>query len=244
MNALTLTHLALYLSVLVNFIMGAALAYHVVKNSPRFAAFKDALKMKLGRPVTKFNPNYFNQKDQFEALPQVAGSIIFLGDSLMAHAEVQEYFPGKICLNRGINADTPEGVLFRLSEVIARKPQKIFLMIGINDLVMDRPIEQSLHFVGEAVRKIRESSPQTQLIIQDVFPLGPPFNYVAQNPCIQIYNSKLKELAQKFQAIHLELYPHFLQNGNNVLDSSLSGDGLHLNGKGYQKWRQLVAPFI
>src|SRR5919199_5722857 len=62
----------------------------------------------------------------FESTPGTA-DIVMLGDSLTEEGNWTEVLPGWRVINRGIGGDTSAGVLKRLSEVIRRNPQVVFL---------------------------------------------------------------------------------------------------------------------
>jgi lysophospholipase L1-like esterase len=64
-----------------------------------------------------------------------------LGDSITAQGEWAELFPRAKILNLGLGSDTSAGLLNRLRDVIDRKPRIVFLMIGVNDFLMDIPVE-------------------------------------------------------------------------------------------------------
>ena len=85
--------------------------------------------------VRRLVAHHYGQKvDFFRQVPIKPGDIVFVGDSLTEGARWDELFPDKPVINRGINADTVNGVLLRLDDIISGKPAKIFLLIGTNDL--------------------------------------------------------------------------------------------------------------
>ena len=65
-------------------------------------------------------------------LPVDTNEIIMLGDSHTQNFEWHEIFKDVPIINRGINGDITRGVLNRLNAVIERKPNKIFLEIGVH----------------------------------------------------------------------------------------------------------------
>ena len=78
---------------------------------------------------------YYRQRvSLFRILPQTKGDIIFLGNSITDGGEWTEMFNDLKVKNRGISGDISAGVLNRLDEVYQRFPDKVFLLIGINDL--------------------------------------------------------------------------------------------------------------
>src|SRR6185312_511847 len=85
-------------------------------------------------PDSIFSTYYLQRVSHFETLPQTKGDIIFLGNSITDGAEWPELFNDIRVKNRGISGDITAGVIHRLDEITNRKPAKIFLLIGVNDL--------------------------------------------------------------------------------------------------------------
>jgi hypothetical protein len=79
-----------------------------------------------------FSTFYQQRSSLFRLLPQSKGDIMFLGNSITNGNEWDELFNDASIKNRGISGDATLGVLNRLDEVTARKPGKVFLLIGIN----------------------------------------------------------------------------------------------------------------
>ena len=82
---------------------------------------------------------YHSRKQLFERMPTQQGAVIFLGDSQTEQCEWQEFLQldSVLVLNRGIVGDHVNGVLSRLDEITRHKPSKIFLLVGINDLIFE-----------------------------------------------------------------------------------------------------------
>jgi len=80
-------------------------------------------------------PYYVARISIFDQIPLSSDDIVFVGDSITDQGEWEQLFHSLNVKNRGIGADTTQGVLHRLQEITNAKPKKIFLMIGINDLM-------------------------------------------------------------------------------------------------------------
>ena len=72
------------------------------------------------------NASYIQRSTQFELMPERNTDIVFLGDSITARFEWQEYFSDLTVANRGIDSDVTEGVLNRLDTVENQHPKKSF----------------------------------------------------------------------------------------------------------------------
>lgn len=214
-----------------------------------YVAMRVPLLKKLGIPsihVTSFNfPYYDHRKSQLVLLPIHASDIVFLGDSITDEGEWVELFANPAIKNRGISSDTTIGVLDRLPDIIAPQPQKIFLMIGVNDLSnLGRSPDEVSQTYREILIQICARSPQTTVFIQSVLPINRLlFLGSATNSDIRALNEQLQQLAAEFSYPYIDLHSHFLDT-HQQLDSKYTSDGIHLNGIAYQQWQTLMADSI
>src|SRR5262245_42410399 len=78
---------------------------------------------------------YDRWRTQFDILPPPHDSIVFLGDSITELCHWSELLQNPSVLNRGIGGDTTQDILNRVDQIYRLRPQKLFLMIGVNDLI-------------------------------------------------------------------------------------------------------------
>ena len=57
-------------------------------------------------------------------------------------------------------------------------------------------------------------------------------------------NKGLVRLAEKEGAAYIDLYSHFIDKETGKMNTAYTNDGLHLLGKGYLKWVEIVKPYI
>jgi lysophospholipase L1-like esterase len=180
-------------------------------------------------------PYYIHRRSQLERLAIAPVDTVFLGDSLTNEGEWSDWFPDLKVRNRGISSDTTTGILRRLEPILKGQPQRIFLMIGINDLVVQQKSpERVLAHYEQILKTFRERSPQTQVVVQSVLPVVMIPNAVHLNRKIQHLNIHLQDLAQQFGHPYIDLHSQFLHEGE--LDRACTTDGVHLNGEGYARW--------
>jgi len=185
-------------------------------------------------------PYYLDRTSQFETLPQKQNAIVFLGDSITDQGEWAELFPGLPVQNRGISADTTEGVLARLDQTLVLPPQKIFLLIGINDLLNQTDSAAKVAQTYEQIlRRIQTRAPEAQVFIQSVLPINPAMRGKGSNRVIQDLNQQLRALAVEFDCDYVDLHSHFLDD-RGQLAAQYTSDGLHLNGTAYLLWRDQI----
>lgn len=160
--------------------------------------------------------------------------IIFAGDSITARGRWEEFFRDQDVLNRGIGSDITEGLYYRIDEVISHHPEKVFIMVGINDIGQNIPLEESIEFYEKIIDKIIVGLPECEIFIQSVLPV----TTIELSP-IYAFNEELKKLSWKYNIDYIDLFSSFLIDGN-VNNSLLSADGVHLNGIGYAVWIDLI----
>jgi lysophospholipase L1-like esterase len=198
---------------------------------------------------------YFQEReDVFKLMPQRQGAIVFLGDSLIERCRWEEILHRLDILNRGVGNDSVAGLNNRCDEVVRHRPRQVFLMAGINDLEYGRAPEQVVAQYHRLVAYIRKASPQTQIVIHSILPLHvrnfstrpadlARRELTQRNGAIAQVNSELAKMTDHKKVVFLNLH-HQLIDKNQQLSRQYSSDGLHLNGRGYEKWVEMIRPLV
>lgn len=180
-----------------------------------------------------------NKLDQFGSEPMTKGGVLFLGNSITEGGDWKKLLNDPSAINRGIGGDITYGILNRLDEIIERKPEKLFLLIGINDIGMDIPNEVIADNTNKILTNLKAAIPQTKIYLQSILPLNPEYPGFPQHYDKQfrvlVTNQLLFEVAENQGVTFVNLYHKFLDSRQR-LDASLTNDGLHLNEKGYDVW--------
>lgn len=178
---------------------------------------------------------------------EAAGKIVFLGDSITAREDWNVLLGRRDILNAGISGNTTDDVLVRLDEATKGQPQKLFLMIGINDLLRGRSVSYVLDNIGKILEGIRIESPRTTVYLESVLPVNNSLSAkqygTVDSQKIVSLNAKLDELARQQGIVFIDLYSHFC-GADNQLYVSYSQDGLHPNARGYSQWRGIISPYL
>lgn len=194
-------------------------------------------------PDSLFSTYYHQRVSLFRALPQTKGDIIFLGNSITDGGEWSELFNELSIKNRGISGDRTIGVLNRLEEIYNRKPAKVFLLIGINDLARNVPIDTVVKNIIWIAELIKEKSPQTKLYIQSLFPVNEQFGLFSEHTkkreeVLQV-NKAIFDSSSKYHYEFIDIYSS-LADTTGKLKAIYTNDGLHLLGEGYLKWKAAI----
>ena len=172
---------------------------------------------------------------------------VLVGDSLSL------WFPSELLpwnrtwLNQGISGENSTGLLRRLYVFDSTRPETIFVMIGINDLIHGVDDRTLLANQRRIIRQLRVVHPGSQIVVQSILPhSGQAATWENRELLLQLSNSRirkinrsLKGLADDEGAFFLNLYPLFT-DAQGFLQSDLTTDGLHLNDKGYQVWSTAI----
>jgi lysophospholipase L1-like esterase len=231
------TRTYLYISLLLNLALIAILAFAIM----RLGGFNYAwFRIRNGEEAM-----YFHRKNQFEILPEKQNAIVFLGDSQTEKCEWKELLGDTLpVLNRGISGDHVQGIKERLGAVLKQKPIKIFLCIGVNDLLFGKSVEEISMTYREIVAEIRKETPFAQLFLQSVLPINTKIQWLGiDNESVKKLNQQIEAIAKEYALPYIDLTPELI-NVQGDLSEKYTQDGVHLNGLGYKIWKKKVQPFI
>ncbi len=198
-------------------------------------------------PDSIFSTYYQQRVTLFSLLPKSNHNIIFIGNSITDGGEWSEMFNDLQIKNRGISGDISAGVLNRLDEIAKRKPDKVFLMIGVNDLARGISADSVIKNILLIASYLRQQTPATKLFTQSILPVNDIYNKFQghTNKAKQIteVNDALSKNAPAYHFTYIDLYSSFCNN-EGKLKPELSNDGLHLKGEGYLLWKHLVFSYV
>lgn len=190
----------------------------------------------INRPKPNISKGYFQNRDKvFASLPIKSTDIVFIGDSEIAGFDFSEWFNDLNIKNRGIPGDNVNGEIHRIAQIIKGNPAIIFIQGGINDLQNKNSPDSIANNMGKIIKAIKKDCPKTKIFIQSVLPT----NIKVQG--IDELNKKYASIAKKEDIIYIDLDPIFKCNNRLKYDS---GDGLHISGEGYRKWRDVLLPYV
>jgi lysophospholipase L1-like esterase len=173
--------------------------------------------------------------------------LVLLGDSITQGWEgpgndalAKNFGSGKI-LNLGFSGDRTQHVLWRLynGEWNGLQPKVVSLLIGTNNTghVKQNPAETA-QGVAAIVEFIRTRSPQTKIILHNVFPRA-----ASKDDEMRRLNDEINRLCQPLidgkNVYLLDMAPAFLQS-DGTLTKEIMPDLLHLNPASYTLWAEAL----
>lgn len=194
--------------------------------------------LKVSKPLHK--STYHEEKVSLHnSLKAKNVDIIFLGDSLTDNADWHEFFPNQAVINRGIKGDTIEGLKGRVTKLSYVNAKKIFLMIGINDLMRKHEISKLTPALNALITEL--SHAHQIIYLQSTLYIRSEDSAINQN--ITKLNQILENISLRYPNVFfIDLNKHL--SLNKALKEQFTFDGIHLNGKGYQQWQKAISPYV
>lgn len=162
--------------------------------------------------------------------------IILIGDSITSQFDTSKHLPEFNIINAGIYGDNTTGVLARLwQDVITEHPDKVFLLIGTNDMALDKTNEEIFETIKAITNKINKELKLTKLYLTSILPT----RNLSNRPTERIIklNINIKKLAEETENYYYDLFSLMIDDEGN-LKESFTNDGLHLTEEAYIVWAE------
>lgn len=167
--------------------------------------------------------------------------VVFFGDSITEGWPLDQFFPGRPYVNRGIGGQTTSQALVRFrQDVIDLRPAAVVILLGTNDIAGNTgaislgDIEKNLASMAELARAhdiavvfssvtpVHDYTPRSEI----AFPLRPPAT-------IRDLNEWLKTYCAEGGGAYLDYFSAMI-DGSGLMRRELAADGLHPNHAGYE----------
>lgn len=166
--------------------------------------------------------------------------VVFFGDSITDIWKLDNSFPGKHYVNRGIGGQTTSQMLVRFrQDVVDLQPEAVVVLAGTNDIagnsgpISNEDIEENLASMAELAK-----AHGIRVIFASILPVN---NYTPQSQeffasrpreRILALNSWLKDYCSKNHLTYLD-YFRAMVDDKGLLKRDLADDGLHPNQAGF-----------
>ena len=177
--------------------------------------------------------------------------VVFFGDSITDMWKLEQSFPGKPYVNRGIGGQTTPQMLVRFrQDVIDLQPKVVVVLAGTNDIAGNtgpmrlEDIEanyatlaelarlHNIHMVFSSVLPVHNYTPQSQQLFADR-----PMDKILS------LNHWLKDYCSANNLVYLDYFSAMV-DGKGMLKRELADDGLHPNDAGYKVMAPLAEAAI
>ncbi len=197
-----------------------------------------------GQSPTRFQAEI----DQFKAdktdYSKSKNLILFTGSStIRMWTSLKEDFSDRNVLNRGFGGSYMSELLFYADTLILTyKPRIIFIYEGDNDLGSGQKADDILESARLLVEKIRKKLPGSTICFFSAKPSLARWNLHEK---FVDFNARLEKLAGKYPKVYyLDTWTPMIGADGNVMNDIFLADGLHMNRKGYDIWKEAVNEFL
>ena len=188
--------------------------------------------------------------DSFKILEPAEGSIVFIGNSItdmhcwpeVFKTSNGDYLP---IVNRGNSGTYSTEQSDNLESYLGKKPKKVFMMIGTNDLATSGGLnftgEQILDYISSMVKRIHARYPDTKIYLYSIL------NNNTSNRVAETWlhaNEVIKNYVKETNADWLTYIDLYDKLTNVASGGAWSYDKLHLTAGAYQVWCEEICKYL
>lgn len=176
--------------------------------------------------------------------------VVFMGDSITQGWKLDEAFPGKPYVNRGISGQTTPQMLIRFRpDVVHLKPDVVVILAGTNDIAGNtgpmtlEQIEENLASMVDIAK-----ANHIRVVLSSVMPVYPSERrpqFFQERPPQKIVelNKWIRDYAQRSGCVYLDYFSAMVGD-DGLMKRDLSDDGLHPNAAGHKVMAPLAEAAI
>jgi lysophospholipase L1-like esterase len=194
---------------------------------------------------------YRDADSQLRAAEAGDNRVVFFGDSITDSWKLDDSFPGKQYINRGIGGQTTPQMLVRYrQDVVDLQPKVVVILAGTNDIagntgpMRNEDIEANFASFAELARVHN-----IRVVYSSILPVhnytDRAKDFFAQRPQARILalNEWLKDYCARNKIVYLD-YFSALVDDKGMLKKDLADDGLHPNTAGFKVMAPLAEAAI
>jgi lysophospholipase L1-like esterase len=212
----------------------------ISKAERHFRALMDAKERRLREPDRDNLARYAEANGSLGPPNPEDPRVVFLGDSITDGWPLNQYFPGRPYVNRGISGQITSQMLGRMkADVLDLKPSVMVVLAGTNDIargISKETIQNNLSMIAD-LAVAHGITP----IFASIMPVSdyhkdtdPSYMRSTGRPPATILeiNRWIAEMCRARGFIHLDYFSKMV-DANGYLQAELADDGLHPNARGY-----------
>ncbi len=198
---------------------------------------------KAGR-IDRWEPQIaaFEQADRDR--PPPANAVLFVGSSsVRLWKDLSADFPGIPVINRGFGGSSIPDCTRYVDRIIAPyRPRLVVLYAGDNDIAAGRSPRRVFEDYKAFVRRVRSRLPDVPIAFISIKPSPARASRLEAmreaNDLIRCYAATHRGL------LYIDVFTPMLDPAGRPRADLFGPDRLHLNRKGYELWRGIVAPYL
>lgn len=191
-------------------------------------------------------------KNPYDIKVKSNDNFVFLGDSITDYYPLEELYDGYPVINSGVAGYTTSDILNNLDKMVPiYNPTKVFLLIGTNDIDLDKSDKYIINNITKIINNIKKKRPKTKIYIESIYPVNntndSKINHatvgIRNNKRIIKLNKKIKAYCDKNNYTYIDVYSNLVDKDGN-LKIEYTEEGLHLTDLGYLKVTKILYPYL
>ncbi len=171
---------------------------------------------------------------------------IFFGDSITS--KFLQLSKHDNVLNFGVGGNVIIDLIGRIESVFEKRPDQLFLMIGINDYLRQEkywglPLKTNIKMMyGVLLKLIHDNLPYTKVYCVSILPVSIDTANSKANDAIIKLNEHIQNLSSTYMYTYLDLHTSFCSKYE--LNAKYTTDGVHLSEEGYNLYYSLIKDLL
>lgn len=169
---------------------------------------------------------------------------LFVGSSSIRFwTSLSEDYPDVKLLNRGFGGSHMSDLLTKREALISKySPNKIFIYEGDNDIADGEHIAEIKYETEQILAYIFNELPKADVYLLAAKPSILRWHFLEEY--LELNQEFLKLSLTNDQVHYIDVWTPMIDDTGRVLQDIFIGDDLHMNSKGYDIWRKIVAPYL
>ncbi len=186
--------------------------------------------------------NYDTRQYTYSMVWSYPTDVVFTGDSLVERCSWEDIYPDLNVKNRAIGGDTIGGLLARVPTIMLTQPKKVFICVGINDVLFARDVDWMAEHYARLLDTFSEYD--CRIYAQSVMPVDGTLGDAERlNTDSFALNERIRQLCEERGITYIDLWSSFI-NEESYLDMAYHYDGVHVNAAAYKHWKELLDPYV
>jgi lysophospholipase L1-like esterase len=169
--------------------------------------------------------------------------VVFLGDSLTDGCDLAKYYGDYSARNRGIGGDTTSGLIDRMQvSAYDAHPRVIVLLIGGNDILGGRSVEEVCKNYETIVTGIRQHLPETKIVWCSLTVMGK--QWAKHNETVIACNQRIRTLAGQYGCAYADLFTPLCDPKTHEIFEEYTVEGVHPTDEGYKVVSAVIREYL
>jgi lysophospholipase L1-like esterase len=186
--------------------------------------------------------NEYKEADKIN--PPQQGLYLFIGSSsIRMWKTLEEDFAGYHVINRGFGGSHFSDAIYYFNDLVTPyRPKKIIIYEGDNDIASDKSPESVFKDFKKFLKMISKNMDNPEIAIIAAKPSPRRWHLKEKYESLNLKFEKFCE--RKENLTYIDVYKPMLNEKGRPDPQLFLKDSLHMNGKGYEIWKNLTLPFI